>query len=342
MRVAIIGGTGHIGSYPTPRLFEAGHAVFCISRGLKTPDREHAAWRAIESVALDRAAEEAAAPLASVLPHSSGSGHRSHLLPARERAATRRGVARHVSAISSLRHNLGPRTERRCPHHGSCTAHGLLASMEFAKRPSRPGFSARKRSTPGDHPAPRTSRRTGLGAVNPVGNFNPDVFSRLSAGKTVQLPNIGMETLHHVHADDVAQCFRAGDRAPKRCAGRKLSRRVARTHHLARIRRARQCAGLDIRPSWNFYPGRNGGRERRERDAAVTWDHIAHSPNCSIAKARTLLGYEPRLQFARSVARVARLADRATNRRKEAEVVREPNGASFQWTIGSPGAGARK
>jgi len=31
-----------------------------------------------------------------------------------------------------------------------------------------------------------------------------------------------------------------------------------------------------------------------EREAAVTWDHIAHSPNCSIAKARSLLGYEPR------------------------------------------------
>jgi nucleoside-diphosphate-sugar epimerase len=29
-------------------------------------------------------------------------------------------------------------------------------------------------------------------------------------------------------------------------------------------------------------------------EAAVTWDHIAHSPNCSIAKARKLLGYEPR------------------------------------------------
>jgi len=26
----------------------------------------------------------------------------------------------------------------------------------------------------------------------------------------------------------------------------------------------------------------------------VTWDHIAHSPNCSIEKARKLLGYEPR------------------------------------------------
>jgi nucleoside-diphosphate-sugar epimerase len=38
-----------------------------------------------------------------------------------------------------------------------------------------------------------------------------------------------------------------------------------------------------------------------ERDAAVTWDHIAHSPNCSIAKARTLLGYEPRYSSLQAV-----------------------------------------
>jgi nucleoside-diphosphate-sugar epimerase len=31
-----------------------------------------------------------------------------------------------------------------------------------------------------------------------------------------------------------------------------------------------------------------------EKDAAATWDHIAHSPNCSIQKARDLLGYAPR------------------------------------------------
>ncbi len=30
------------------------------------------------------------------------------------------------------------------------------------------------------------------------------------------------------------------------------------------------------------------------RDAAVTEDHIRHSPHCSIEKARRLLGYEPR------------------------------------------------
>jgi hypothetical protein len=31
-----------------------------------------------------------------------------------------------------------------------------------------------------------------------------------------------------------------------------------------------------------------------EKDAAVTWDHIAHSPNCSIAKGRRLIDYQPR------------------------------------------------
>jgi nucleoside-diphosphate-sugar epimerase len=30
------------------------------------------------------------------------------------------------------------------------------------------------------------------------------------------------------------------------------------------------------------------------QDAAATWDHIAHSPCCSIEKARRLIGYEPR------------------------------------------------
>ena len=33
---------------------------------------------------------------------------------------------------------------------------------------------------------------------------------------------------------------------------------------------------------------------RSEEETAATWDHIAHSPNCSIAKARQLLNYQPR------------------------------------------------
>ena len=59
MRVAIIGGTGHIGSFLTPRLVEPAHSI-CVSRGLKEPYRQHAAWQLIERVEMDRALEEEA------------------------------------------------------------------------------------------------------------------------------------------------------------------------------------------------------------------------------------------------------------------------------------------
>src|SRR5580692_3335495 len=60
MRVVIIGGTGHIGSYLTPRLVEAGHAVTCISRGVREPFLKHSAWEHVTQLHLDRSAEERA------------------------------------------------------------------------------------------------------------------------------------------------------------------------------------------------------------------------------------------------------------------------------------------
>ena len=37
MRIVIIGGTGHVGTYLMPRLVEAGHEVVCLSRGQREP-----------------------------------------------------------------------------------------------------------------------------------------------------------------------------------------------------------------------------------------------------------------------------------------------------------------
>jgi nucleoside-diphosphate-sugar epimerase len=45
--------------------------------------------------------------------------------------------------------------------------------------------------------------------LNPAGRFDPQVFSVLAQGKELALPNLGMETVHHVHADDAAQAFMA-------------------------------------------------------------------------------------------------------------------------------------
>ncbi len=43
--------------------------------------------------------------------------------------------------------------------------------------------------------------------MNPQATTNPAVFQLIADGKELILPNLGMETLHHVHASDVAQMF---------------------------------------------------------------------------------------------------------------------------------------
>src|SRR5690606_9863752 len=49
----------------------------------------------------------------------------------------------------------------------------------------------------------------GWAPLNPAGHFNVQVFARLARGEELLLPNLGLETVHHVHADDVAQAFMA-------------------------------------------------------------------------------------------------------------------------------------
>ena len=45
--------------------------------------------------------------------------------------------------------------------------------------------------------------------IGPLGNVDPSVWHKLSAGEPLEVPGIGAEFMHHVHADDVAQSFEA-------------------------------------------------------------------------------------------------------------------------------------
>ena len=49
-RVAVIGGSGHVGTYLVPRLVEAGYEVIVVSRGQRDPYQPHAAWNAVQRV----------------------------------------------------------------------------------------------------------------------------------------------------------------------------------------------------------------------------------------------------------------------------------------------------
>jgi len=295
MRVVIIGGTGHIGTYLTPRLVEAGHDVLCVSRGTKNPYRPNPAWKAVRPVALDRDAEENACAfgekIAGLDPEVVIDLTCYRPESAEQLANALQGRIQHFlhcGTIWTHGHSTEvPTTEDAAKHpFGDYGIRKLAIEQFLLSKARREGFPATLL-----HPGHLVG--TGWNPINPQGNFNPGVFSDLAQGKTLRLPNLGMETVHHVHADDVAQAFL--------CALSHRSVAIGESFHVVspaaltlRGFAERMSAWFGHTASLTFLPWEQWKETVDEKDARFTWDHIAHSPNCSIAKARRLLGYAPR------------------------------------------------
>jgi nucleoside-diphosphate-sugar epimerase len=133
----------------------------------------------------------------------------------------------------------------------------------------------------------------GWAPINPAGNFNTAVFSDLAAGREVLLPNLGMETLHHVHAADVASAFVRAVEHRAAALGESFHV-VSPAAVTLRGYAERMAAWFGREPLLCFLPWDEWRARSSEKDARITRDHIAHSPHCSIEKARRLLAYEPR------------------------------------------------
>ena len=129
--------------------------------------------------------------------------------------------------------------------------------------------------------------------LNPAGNFNVGVFHTLAEGRPLCLPNLGMETVHHVHADDVAQAFCRALEHPGAAAGESFHV-VSPAAVTLRGFAERTARWFGHEAALTYLPWERWKDTVAAPDAAATWDHIAHSPNCSIEKARRLIGYEPR------------------------------------------------
>lgn len=54
MKVVVIGGMGHIGTYLVPMLIDNGYEVTVISRGVSKPYEEHPSWEKVNLLKLDR------------------------------------------------------------------------------------------------------------------------------------------------------------------------------------------------------------------------------------------------------------------------------------------------
>ncbi|MFT3948346.1 MAG: NAD-dependent epimerase/dehydratase family protein [Agriterribacter sp.] len=54
MRIVIIGGTGHVGTFLVPKLVKARHRVILVSRSKRQPYLPNPAWNEVQQVNIDR------------------------------------------------------------------------------------------------------------------------------------------------------------------------------------------------------------------------------------------------------------------------------------------------
>jgi nucleoside-diphosphate-sugar epimerase len=302
MRVVLIGGTGHIGTYLVPRLVEAGLEVISISRQLRVPYRNHAAWNSVRQLTIERTDAERGG--------SFGNGIRDlepdvvidlicfSLDSARQLVEALRGRLLHFLHCGTIwvhGHSvLVPTTEEqpRAPFGDYGIQKAAIEAYLLAEA-KRTGFPATVLH-PGHIVGP------GWYPLNPAGNFNPQVFAKLAKGEELLLPNLGLETVHHVHADDVAQSFMR--------ALANWSHAVGESFHVVSPAALTLRGYAEAMASWfgkpvrlDFAPWEEWRQTVSEEDSQMSWDHISRSPNCSIAKAQRLLNYQPRYSSLQAV-----------------------------------------
>lgn len=206
-RIVVIGGSGHVGSYLVPALVERGHEVVNVSRGAAKPYRPHYAWSQIENASIDRVAEEKnglfGAKIAALSPDIVVDMIAFDLNSTKHLVDALRGKIAHYLFCSSIwvygRLCAIPSTETDRPNpidaYGAGKAESEAWLMQQARLTGFPATCFRPGHIVGE----------GWFPINPIGNANPEIFSLIARGEELALPNLGHETVHHVHAADVSQ-----------------------------------------------------------------------------------------------------------------------------------------
>lgn len=295
MKIVVIGGTGHIGTYLIPQLVTAGHEVICVSRQIKEPYHESPLWNTVEKLTIDRSVAEEQGNFGSQIRALKAEVVIDLICFTLESAAI---LAE--SLLGEVQHFI---------HCGTMWVHGSSEMVPTNESQERKPFGeygvnkariedyllniARTKNFPVTILHPGHITGPGWLPINPAGNLDPGVFVKLARGEEISLPNLGMETLHHVHAFDVAAAFLNAIESRSACMGECfhiVSEQALTLNGYARAMSKWFGKEATIRfLSWNDWR-----KTTNETNAQLTWDHIAHSPNGSIEKAKRLLNYKPR------------------------------------------------
>lgn len=307
MRVVVVGGTGHIGSFLVPRLIRAGHEVVSVSRGTATAYVDQPEWADVEQIVADRHKEDADGTFAGRIGRSNADTVIDLLCftaaSAQALVDGLRGRDVHLITCGSV-WRAGPSatlpvTEETAPppagEYG--TAKDAIARLLVAE--SRSGGLLTTSLHPGHISGP------GWPPIGPTGNVDPAVWWTLSAGEPLTIPGIGAETMAHVHADDVAQAFALAVAARGTVNGEDFFVTAADALNVRGYAELGaswfgQAAKLETVTWPQFW-------ELTDTEHARTsWEHLWRSQVCSIDRARRLLGYTPEYTAAQTVLEAVR------------------------------------
>lgn len=291
MRVVIIGGTGHIGTFLVPRLVRSGHDVVVISRGQRSPYVADDAWDRVSRISCDREQEDQ-------------QGTFGNRVAGLEPDAVLDLTCFTVESARGLVESLPPSAQ--LIHTGSIWAYGrsLVVPVEESSRKAPYGTYGINKAAIEDyllrdqdriratviHPGHISG--PGWVPINPAGNLELSVYADLITTGRAVLPERGMGLLQHVHAADVAGLHAAALEQPDRSAGEAFNAVAVESMTLRGYAdlvatEYGQPLDLELLP-WADFVARVG-----ERTAAVTADHIDRSPHASMAKAERVLGFRP-------------------------------------------------
>lgn len=295
-RIVVIGGSGHVGSYLVPMLVELGHQVVNVSRGSAKPYRPHYAWSVIENVIIDRQEEEKKGTfgqrIADLKADVVVDMIAFDLNSTQQIVEALRGKVQHYLFCSSIwvygRYIAVPSRETDPVSPIDPYGKGKAESEAWLQREARlsgfPATSFRPGHIVGEGWVPTT----------PQGNSNPEVYSRIIRGETLTLPNLGHETLHHVHAVDVAQFIvRAIDN--REASVGEVFNVVSEQAITLRGYAEAVFRWFGKEPSLSFLPFEEWLQTIEAGEhARISKGHVVRSSSHSIEKAKFRLGYQPR------------------------------------------------
>lgn len=294
-RVVVIGGTGHIGTYLIPALVDQGHEVVNVSRGQAKSYTHDAAWHRVEQVTADRQAEEQSGTfverIVSLKPDIVVDLISFKLTSTKPLVEALRGKIEHFLHCSTLwvyGHTDAVPADENQPmnpfgEYGIDKAEIETWLMHEARTTGFPATIFRPGQIVGE----------GWTPVTPLANDKIAVFSSMARGEEITLPNLGLETLNHVHAADISQLIQRAITHRSVAVGETFNA-VADTALNLRGYAEAIFKWFGLEPKIAYLPYEEWMKQQpTPEEAHHSWEHFARSSCLSIDKARRLLGYEP-------------------------------------------------